>query len=313
MTTTLRRLAAVLLVGTLFLLTACSGDDAGDSSSDDAGSSGETATAEGGDEAGADALQDLDAAGGGESAAGSAEASAPDAGPLIDPAVAAEGREIISTAEIHLQVDDLATGARRLDRLVARADGFVYGEQTDLRQGARTRIVIKVPPSRFHGLLTDLAELGDVATQTISTDDVTDQVVDLDSRISTAEASVFRLRALLAEATVVPDIANIENQLLQRETELERLRGQRRTIENQVSLATITAVLRSERTTPPPPPQPEEPQAGFFDGLHGGASALKTFAVGASAVAGALLPWLPLLALGGFIAWRMLRRRPVTG
>jgi hypothetical protein len=263
-------------------------------------------TVEEGDDAGADALAE------GESAAGSSQ-SAPDAGPIIDPALANEGRDVISTAEIHLQVDDLATGARRLDRLVARAGGFVFGEDTDLRQGARTRIVIKVPPSRFRSLLGDLAELGDVATQTITTDDVTDRVVDLDSRISTAEASVFRLRALLEEATVVPDIANIENQLLQRETELERLRGQRRTIENQVSLATITAVLRAERTTPPPPPpEPEEPQPGFLDGLHGGASALKTFAVGASAVAGALLPWAPLLLVGALVAWRMTRRKATT-
>jgi hypothetical protein len=301
----LRRPAALLglvLVAVLALSSACAGDDSGDAggSSDDSGSVSA-------DEATSDTVAaDVDALAGGESAAGGRSADT-QSGPVIDPAVA-EDREIISTAEIHLRVDDLDEGRQRLNRLVGRAGGYVFGENTDLRQGARTRIVIKVPPRRFRALLDDLGSLGDVETQTIHTDDVTDQVVDLDSRISTAEASVFRLRALLDDATVIPDIANIENQLLQRETELERLRGQRRTIDNQVSLATITAVLRADRTAPPPPP--EDPQPGFFDGLHGGVDAFRTFAIGVSAVVGALLPWTPLLLLIGLVAWRVARRKP---
>lgn len=310
---------ALALVAVLLFLTSCSGDDSGDeASSDDAGATGAMVEGEAGDSDSAEgALLDerasadqLTAAGGGESAAGSGTTGA---APTVDPALAADDREIISTAEVHLHVDDLSEARQRVNRLVGRAGGYVFGENTDLREGARTRIVIKVPPRRFRALLDDLGTLGDVETQTIDTDDVTDQVVDLDSRISTAEASVFRLRALLDEATVIPDIANIENQLLQRETELEQLRGQRRTIENQVSLATITTVLRADRTEPPPPPEPPaEPQAGFFDGLHGGASAFRTFAIGVSAVLGALLPWMPLLLLGGFIAWRLARRKPAA-
>jgi len=313
MTSKLRRpvtLLALALVAVLLSLTACTGDDSGeDSSSDDAGGSEAAMTA--GTDATASEVDALEGGGGGESAAGGRSAAVPDA--AIDPALVAEDREIISTAEVHLHVADLSDARRRLNRLVGRAGGYVFGENTDLREGARTRIVVKVPPRRFRSLLDDLGTLGDVETQTIDTDDVTDQVVDLDSRISTAEASVFRLRALLDEATVIPDIANIENQLLQRETELEQLRGQRRTIENQVSLATITTVLRADRTEPPPPPgPPAEPQAGFSDGLHGGARAFRTFAVGVSAVVGALLPWAPLLLLVGLVAWRVARRKPAA-
>jgi Domain of unknown function (DUF4349) len=309
---TLRRLAA-LLVGTLLFLTACSGDDS-DASGDDAGqfeAVGNSISDGGGD---TDSGAPADVATDGESAAGTGGGPAtPDLAPSTDPALAGDGRDIISTAEIHLRVDDLAQGVRRVDRLVAAAGGFVFGENTDLRTGARTRIVLKVPPRQFRGLLADLGELGDVETQNISTEDVTDRVVDLESRISTAEISVLRLRALLAEATAIPDIANIENQLLNRETSLEELRGQLRTIENQVSLATITAVLRSERTSPPPPPPPPaEPQTGFRDGLHSGARALRTFAVGASAVAGALLPWSPLLLVAAFVGWQVARRRRST-
>jgi hypothetical protein len=72
---------------------------------------------------------------------------------------------------------------------------------------------------------------------------VTERVVDLESRINTAEASVERLRGLLENATNINDIADLENQLLQRETNLETLRGQLRTVQDQVDLATITVTI----------------------------------------------------------------------
>jgi hypothetical protein len=306
MTTRTRRLAALLLIGTLLLLSACSADDAGDGGDDAGGGGGGTQA----DALEASAGSEGDAAPApGESAAGDAEGRAG-----VDLTVAAEDRQIISTASVALTVDELTPAVDRVEILIEEAGGLIFAEDTDLRSGALTHLTVKVPPEAFRDTLRALAELGEVATQTISTDDVTDQVVDLDSRITTAEASVARLRLLLDRAERIDDITTIEGQLLARETDLETLRGQRRTIERQVALATIDITLSAERTSPPPPEEDEEPQTGFTDGLRGGADALQTFAVGASAVVGALLPWSPLLLLGAFVLWRTTRRKPtVTG
>ncbi len=59
----------------------------------------------------------------------------------------------------------------------------------------------------------------------------------------------------------------------------------------------------------------EEAQTGFVDGLRGGARALRTFAVGLSAVVGALLPWLPFLLIGALVTrrWWWPRSRPTAG
>lgn len=251
----------------------------------------------------------LDEAAAGESAAGGGGTGLAE----VDPAVVAENRQIVSTGRIAVTVDDLDRAVERLLTIVEDADGLVFDERTDLQAGARTRLVVKVPPDEFRATLDALGGLGEVATQSVSTEDVTAQVVDLDSRIATAEASVLRLRALLADADAVRDIALIEGELLRRETDLETLRGQLRTVEGQVALATITVTLSAERTSPPPPP--EDPQAGFVDGLRGGVDALRTVAVGLSAVAGALLPWLPFLLLAAWLAhrWRRRTTTPASG
>ena len=300
MTTTPRRLVA-LAVGLLLFLTACA--RAGDAES-------------GGDDTGAaDAPTSEASTGSGESAAADASGVASaDQDSSVDFEAAAENRQIVSRGTIDVRVDDLDTAMEAIQGLVDDGGGIVFAEETDLRDGALSRVTLKVPPAGFRAALDALAELGEVQTQSVSTDDVTEQVVDLDSRIATSEASVNRLRLLLARAERIQDITQIESQLLQRETELETLRGQRRTIESQVALATVDVILRAERTSPPPPEPVEEAQTGFTDGLRGGVDALRTFAVGLSAVAGALLPWLPFLLIGALVTrrWRWPKSRPTA-
>jgi len=300
MTTTPRRRVA-LAVGLLLFLTACA--RAGDAES-------------GGDDSGAaDAPTSEESTGSGESAAADAGGVASvNQGSSVDFEVAAENRQIISRGNINVRVDDLDGAMEEIQVLVDDLGGLVFAEETDLRDGALTRLTLKVPPVEFRAALDALAELGEVQTQSVSTDDVTEQVVDLESRIATSEASVNRLRLLLARAERIQDITTIESQLLTRETELETLRGQLRTIEGQVALATVEVTLRAERTSPPPPEPVEEAQTGFTDGLRGGAEALRTFAVGLSAVVGALLPWLPFLLIGALVTrrWRWPRSRPTT-
>jgi hypothetical protein len=106
-------------------------------------------------------------------------------------------------------------------------------------------------PDDFSEALERLADLGDLVNQQVTADDVTERVVDLQSRITTAAASVERLRLLLDDAGAVEIIAQLENQLLERETTLEQLRGQLRTIQDQVDLATITLTITpSPRVVP---------------------------------------------------------------
>ena len=88
-----------------------------------------------------------------------------------------------------------------------------------------------------------MGSIGEIRTQNVTADDVTERVVDLESRISTAEASVERLKGFLEEATDIETIAELEAQLLQRETDLETMRGSLRTLQDRVDLATIYLTL----------------------------------------------------------------------
>jgi hypothetical protein len=162
------------------------------------------------------------------------------------------GRSIIFTANIHMEVADVIAAGSQIENAIAGLGGVLFGQETSTGDNPRSILTIKVRPEDFDDALDRLAGVGELISQTVFADDVTDRVVDLESRITTSEASVLRLRALLKGAANLEDVVELEVELLKRETDLEVLRGQLRTLEDAVSLATIVVVL-----TEPEPDVPE--------------------------------------------------------
>ncbi|MFP5332719.1 MAG: DUF4349 domain-containing protein [Acidimicrobiia bacterium] len=160
------------------------------------------------------------------------------------------GRDIIFTATMTVAIDDVAAASAEATRQIQALGGFLFGQQTTGSPEPRSTLVFKVFPEDFQEALDRLGSIGELRNQNVSADDVTERVVDIRSRITTAEASVERLRGFLETATDIDTIADLENQLLQRETQLETLRGQLRTLEDAISLATITVTITENAVRP---------------------------------------------------------------
>lgn len=291
----LRRLLALTVTGALTLGACAAGQDSDSFGSADSGGEDIVAEAplvdgEAVDEAAAPGQEDGSASAGG-----------------IDLVAATDGRQIISTAHVDLTAKNADEVVGQIADLVAEAGGFVSGEETSRVGGTRTTLVLRVPPTEFDAVLDGLGRLGELTGQRIETDEVTEQVVDLESRITTAEASVVRLRDLLDRTGSVADIAQVETELLERETTLETLRGQLRTIERQVELATVTVQVDSE--DPAPVVEGDDRLPSFLGGLTAGWDALVLTVAGGAALLGVLLPWLLVLALIGLPLWRLVRAR----
>jgi len=86
-------------------------------------------------------------------------------------------------------------------RWVAAMGGVLFGQETTSGPEPRSVLTIKVLPANFAAAMERLAGLGTLVSQTVYADDVTERVVDLQSRITTAEASVERPTFPLNTAT----------------------------------------------------------------------------------------------------------------
>ena len=161
------------------------------------------------------------------------------------------GRDIIYRATVTVEAPDVAAASREATAIVQGLGGIVFGQETRTEPRPRATMTFKVLPADFPVALERLAGVGELVDQRISTDDVTERIVDLESRIITAEASVDRLRKFLQETTSLEGVARLERELLERETTLETLRGQLRTLRSQVDLATITLTINQSPETLP--------------------------------------------------------------
>lgn len=262
-----RRFPSALLVAVLSLVmalgSACTSGDEGDESMDATAAATTQAASSGPESAEADSFDDeamsvesadmsVDEAPAAEEESAESSPASPDSPASAAGAVLAVptaltpadiGRDIIYRATVTVEADDVAAATREAVAIVQGLGGIVFGQQTTTEPRPRASLTFKVLPADFPTALERLAGVGELVDQRVSTDDVTERIVDLESRIITAEASVDRLRKFLQEAVVLENVARLERELLDRETTLETLRGQLRTLRGQVDLATITLTI----------------------------------------------------------------------
>lgn len=294
---------AALAAGVLGLLLAVGGCGAsGDSGSNEKAADGKAAAregfADGPDGAGADEGRAASSAEDRADGKASGSKAAPKPGAAT---------HVIRTATLSVEVKSVPKAVAAARGVAEGAGGLVATENTERLDDSyeTSHLVLRVPQDRFQEVLRELAGSGKLLSRTSNAKDVTDQVVDVDSRIATQRASVARVRELMDRAEKISDVVALEGELSSRQSDLESLLAQQSSLKDRTSLATITLDL-----TPPDAPDDDgrEEDAGFLDALGGGWGAFVTMLRWLAVAFGAALPFLLTGALA-LLGWRALRRR----
>ncbi|PZS34827.1 MAG: DUF4349 domain-containing protein [Pseudonocardiales bacterium] len=216
----------------------------------------------------------------------------------------------IITAELTLRAKsgaDVAKIANAATDMVTTAGGNQTGDRrTEAGSGTQADLVFKVPPEKYPAILDRIAKLGKELSRSAQAEDVTDQVVDVDSRVRSQEASVARIRTLLTGAHTIGDVVQIEGELAKREADLESLKARQRALDGQTSLATITLHVRGPKAAVV---SPAKKPRGFVVGLSHGWAAFTAATTWLLTAIGALLPFLITAGLALAAATAVRRRR----
>ncbi|MER7170387.1 DUF4349 domain-containing protein [Streptomyces mesophilus] len=217
-------------------------------------------------------------------------------------------QHIIRTATLRVRVENVPSALDKVRTAAADAGGIIGSETTD-RDGKgreRSRIVLRVPQEQYGAVIEALEGTGKVLERNDKAEDVTEQVVDVDSRIKTQQASVARIRDLMDKATKLSDVVTLEGELSTRQADLESLLAQQASLKDRTSLATITLHLNETGEKPEPKEKDDDP--GFLDALSGGWNALVTVVKWIVIVVLAIAPWAAAL-LVLFLLWRLFGSR----
>ncbi|MEV6212943.1 DUF4349 domain-containing protein [Kitasatospora sp. NPDC051914] len=304
-----RRVLAGAAVVAVLLLGGCGAAERGGSSSADAAAPAEAVAPKAAPTAGGPAA----GAGAADKPAGQPTANASGA----PTANAADHRFIAYTGRIVLEVkaDDKGGAAEAVRRVAADTGGYVGSESLSDGRGGQGagRLVLRVPSARYQQVMEQLAGLGTVVSRSSEADDLTQQVVDTESRMKTQQASVDRVRALLAEAKSLSEVVSLEGELTRREADLESLKQRQQELASQTSLSTVTVELRRPATAPP---VAEKEDSGLWASVGrafaGGWHVLLAVVRGVLVTLAALAPFLVVLAPVAWLVRRAVKRRPAT-
>lgn len=165
----------------------------------------------------------------------------------VSNAILAE-RKIIRSANLSIEVEDFDTAFNNIEQIILGI-GFIQetnidtdkiyvdDEQRLVKSGT---LVLRVDKSKFDSVLGKLRGVGEVYNYTTNGQDVTDQYVDVESRLRLLKMEQEKLESYLAKLNDLDDIFRTESRLTEIRYEIESLTGNLNKLASLVDLSTIT-------------------------------------------------------------------------
>ena len=225
-------------------------------------------------------------------------------------------RMIVKNSDMRLLVEDTNTAIDRTTQIVGDSGGYIvssrvwfqdYGEH----QLKYASVTLGVPVDEFEKVLSRLRGLAiEVRDETASGDDVTDQYVDLQSQLTTLEATRERVKSFLDEAKNVDEALRINQELANLDAQIEQIKGRMNYLNDRSSYSTITINFEPELPElAPVPVQGWNPGVVLKDALKALTNAYQGVAELVIWLLVVILPIIlpPTLILWGI--WKLLARK----
>ncbi|WP_447004647.1 DUF4349 domain-containing protein [Saccharothrix isguenensis] len=221
---------------------------------------------------------------------------------------AQQNRQLVRTATVELVAADVTAVLARVKGLAIAEGGYSAQEKS---QAQSASVTLKVPGDRLGAVLASIGGLEgvEIGRRELRTEDVTEQVVDVEARLANQRASVERVRGLLDRASTTSEITDIEAELTKRQSELESLQRRYEALKGQVAMATLTVAMSSRHA-----PAVVAEEDDFLSAFAGGWKALLAAFGWLLVVLGGVLPFAVVLGVPafGYLWWRRRRRRAAS-
>ena len=223
-----------------------------------------------------------------------------------------EGQKLITTVEVSVDTEDLDALMGELNARIADLGGYIefqntyFGSAYSSHRYRSGNMTVRIPAENLGDFLQHVEGVGNVVSRQQSQENVTLQYVDTESRVAALQAERDRLMELLEQAGDLSDLLQIEARLTEVLYELESTTAQLRSLDNQVSYATVELYI-SEVTAYTPTQEDSIWQrigSGFMENIRDMAEGLEDFFVWLVTYS----PQLIIIAAVVFVVVRVIRR-----
>lgn len=164
-------------------------------------------------------------------------------------------RMIIRNANITLVVNDITKAMEQISSLATNSNGYVVSSNTNQNDQVgiynTAQISIRVPAEGLHKTLTQLKTFAiKVNSEDLSGEDITQQYVDLQSRLKNLEAAKAQLQKIMDGAKKTSDVLDVFKQLTDTQGQIDLVEGQIKYYSESVALSLINITLELKPASP---------------------------------------------------------------
>ena len=159
--------------------------------------------------------------------------------------LAVQQRIIVRTVDMSITVSDIAGSIDTIGAMATELGGWVVS--TNRSQKHRGFVSIRVPADDLDGAISRLRAMAvEVESEITTSRDVTDEYVDIDSRLKTLRATEESLLGLMRTARTVEDTLKVQESLTRTQEQIEQLEGRIKFLEQTSAFSLISVALGLE-------------------------------------------------------------------
>lgn len=227
---------------------------------------------------------------------------------------AAQPRMIVRTADVRIVVGDTSKAVSAVTKSVESLGGYVSGSSV-WREGEllRAKLTLRVPAEKLTAVLASIRGTAKrVENETVSSEDVTQEYVDLESQLRNLEATEIELRELLTSVRQntrrAADVLEVHEQLTQIRGQIEQTKGRMRYLSQTSAMSTIALDITPDAIAAPLVQPGWQPLAVMKNAGRALVGALQGMVNIAIWIVIYILPIVGIIALFLWLLWRVIRR-----
>lgn len=163
-------------------------------------------------------------------------------------------RMIIHRADLQLNVKNLEKAQLTIEKKVSDYGGYIVESNVyrESEESISSQLTVRIPEKYFQTFLTDAeGEAAEVLQRNVTGEDITEQYIDLESRVKSKRTVEERLLAFMGKAEKTEDLLKISADLSKVQEEIELIVGKMKYLENQTSFSTIQIGMYENRVIVP--------------------------------------------------------------
>jgi hypothetical protein len=156
-------------------------------------------------------------------------------------------RMIVRNGNLSLRVTDVTNSRDQISQMATGLGGYVVS--SSIFSGGNTltgSIGVRVPDDKFERAIAQIRGLAvKVDNESTSSQDITQEYVDLQARLKNSQATESQYLTLLTKATTVQDILSIQDKLSQTRQQIEQIKGRIQYLDQNSAMSLITISLNT--------------------------------------------------------------------